>query len=328
MANGENPVVRARAFVRDNWSRARRRLAADQEMQNLKELEAAYGGADGPEVLLFGDSAMFWVSRLDRDRRHLVDMVRDDLGKGVRVHPVIGRGYSARSVMTFMAFLSKCKSKPKVVVVPATVLCVMDIWLAHPEIGHARQTKAMMELLRSGGSRPKRLPPPPPEEIEAYDRMQAPSLLGVDRTVGEIRLVINSVPGSTWQNIVRQRTLYDYYTSEKLTPEGEGPRLMEAMGTLLTRSGYPSVAYLHPIDIDMTVRLLGEGARQHVADNVTVVADAYRRGAGDLGLLVDAAYDCESDQYTDPVHLNDKGRTILAKRIATGVQEVLARPST
>ena len=74
---------RAGALAGDYAFRLERKATrrfSDVELRQLKSLELAYRGSSGPDVLVFGDSAMFWTTHRDSDRRHLVQMVRDELG--------------------------------------------------------------------------------------------------------------------------------------------------------------------------------------------------------------------------------------------------------
>ena len=101
-----------------------------------------------------------------------------------------------------------------------------------------------------------------------------------------------------------------------LNREDPGVQVIEEMGRALTTAGIRSVALLHPIDVDMTVRLLGVAAKEHIERNVTNVREAYVDGAGALGRMVDLAYACPSEQYTDALHLNEDGRHLLAAALA------------
>jgi hypothetical protein len=321
-----NPVVRLRATVYDNWTRVRRRTidkSADLELRNLAVIEKAYSGPDGPEVLLIGDSAMVWTSRLDTDRRHLVQMLGEAIGDA-RMVSVVGAGYNPRLVMTYLRAVERCRSRPKVMIVPTTVVEAMDVWRLHPQFGYERKSAEILDLVESGAARPKKASEPTDEEWEAYDRLPTQSLIGARRTMGEFRLLTKAVPTTKWQHLVRRRHTYDMYTAQVLNRDDPGVMVVEEMGRAITQARIHSVALLHPIDVDMCVRLLGPAAKERIEQNVANVRDAFCTGAGDLGRMVDLAYACPSDQYTDALHLNEAGRHLLAERLGEALRAALA----
>ncbi len=325
MAKDLNPIARARAMVYDNYTRVRRKVVkgVDAELRNLAAIEKAYSGPKGPEVLLIGDSAMVWTSRLDKDRRHLVQMLDDEIGDAEMIS-VIGAGYNPLLVMTYLKAIERCASRPKVMLVPTTVVEAMDVWRLHPQFGYAKESELILELLGSGAPRPKMGYQVTDDDWEAYDRLPTASLIGARRTMGEFRLLTKAVPSTKWQHLIRRRITYDMYTAQVLNREDPGVQVIEEMGRALTTAGIRSVALLHPIDVDMTVRLLGAAAKEHIERNVTNVREAYVDGAGALGRMVDLAYACPSEQYTDALHLNEDGRHLLAAALGEATRAALA----
>lgn len=325
MVKEPNPVVRARAMLYDNWTRVQRRVVknVDVELRNLAIIEKAYSGSTGPEVLLIGDSAMIWTSRLDKDRRHLVELIGGQIGDAGLVS-VVGAGYNPLLVMAYLKAIERCRSRPKVVIVPTTVVEAMDVWRLHPQYGYQRESELIIDLVESGTPRPKMGVVPTDEEWEAYDRLPSPSLIGARRTMGEFRLITKAVPSTKWQHLVRRRITYDMYTAQVLERDHPGVQVVEEMGRALSAAGMRSVALLHPIDVEMSVRLLGAGAKEHIERNVVNVCDAYTTGAGELGRMVDLAYACPSEHFTDALHLNEAGRHLLADALGEATRAALA----
>src|SRR3954454_22479857 len=107
-AHGPGRGIRATAVARDLTFRVRRRMVkkfSDVELRQLRSLQSDYAGESGPEILLFGDSAMFWTLSTDEDRRHMVDMIRAELDGEVRIEALVGPGYNPRIVMAYLSAL-------------------------------------------------------------------------------------------------------------------------------------------------------------------------------------------------------------------------------
>jgi hypothetical protein len=102
-------------------------------------------------------------------------------------------------------------------------------------------------------------------------------------------------------------------------------RLVAEMGARLTGLGLPSVAYVAPINHEVVEKTLGKGAVEHVARNAGIVEQAYQEGAGELGTVVNAVFECPAAEYMDPIHLTLDGRARLAQRIADAVRPQLER---
>ena len=162
-------------------------------------------------MLLIGDSAMVWTSRLDKDRRHLVQMLDDEIGDAEMIS-VIGAGYNPLLVMTYLKAIERCVSRPKVMLVPTTVVEAMDVWRLHPQFGYAKES-ADPRPARSGAPRPKMGYVVTDDDWEAYDQLPTASLIGARRTMGEFRLLTKAVPSTKWQHLIRRRITYDMYTA-------------------------------------------------------------------------------------------------------------------
>ena len=318
-------LPRATDYGRTLTFRVRRRWTtrfSDLELQQLKSLRRAYGGARGPDLLLFGDSNMLWVNWGERDQRKLDQIVKDQLG-GVDIETVVGGGYNPRVVVPFLEALRQLPSRPRAVVVPTSVLMATSTWLAHPVLGLEIRGRQLAEVVRRGGPMPKRLWVPDEGAWEAYDRLPIPSLIGPARTTGELRMFADAAPTSRWQHLVRLRHLLDYYNAETLDADSPGVVLVREMGALLREMDIPSVAHISPINHEMATKLLGPKARDHIARNAEVVESAYQAGAGDLGAVVNGAFDCPSSEFSDPAHVNEAGRRRFGAAIADAVRPFL-----
>jgi hypothetical protein len=319
-------VGRATSYTKDTFFRVERKIAkrySDVELRQLRSMERAYGGSAGPELLMFGESNMVWTLRDEDDRRHLAEMIRDDVGGGLKLEGLVGPGYNPRIIMAMLSALPACPSQPRVVIVPMSILMATSSWLAHPVLGYEVAAKEMRDIIAAGGTRPRRLSEPTEAAWEAYDHRPAPSLIGARRTMGEVRLVTSATPTTRWQQAIRLRHLMDSYNAEKLEPESPGVKLAAQMATLLRQQGLNSVAYTPPINLDVCDKTLGPDARAHILRNADVLATAYRDAVGDRGTVVNAVAVCPGDEFADPLHLKEAGRRRLAAEIAGAIRPLL-----
>ncbi len=316
----------ATSFARNVRNRAVGRLKkkfSDAEVRQLRSLQRVYASESGPEVLLFGDSAMFWTLLSDRDHRHLVNMLRDELGGQVSFEALVGPGYNPRMVLAFLEALGGCRARPKVVLVPASVLMASTLWLSHPRMSYEVEAVELRRLTADGARSTRRIRRTADGSLEEFDRLPTPSLYGARRTAGELRLIINSTPETKWQTAVRTRHMLDAYNAEQLTPESLGVRLVGQMGAALGELDLPSVAYIAPVNHELLKITLGEIALERLRDNAAVVESAFLQTANSRGRVVNAAFDSPAVEFSDPVHLGDAGRARLARRLAETMRPLM-----
>lgn len=307
-------------------------LRADLQIRQLRGIEAAYAGPAGPDVLVFGDSAMLWRSATEPEKRSLAAMLADEFGGDVSLHFVLGNAYNPRLVRAFVTALSRTASKPKAVIVPTSLMTTAQAWLAHPDLGYETASTALLDMIGSGTRRPRRLPRAPHSAWESYDRQPAPSLIGERRTLGELRMIVNAVPAnprqrptSKWQHLVRTRYLSDLTNAERLRPESPGVRCVAELAETLRALDIPSLAYISPVNYELINKLLRKDVVAHLAANEQTVADAYR-GAGESAEIVTGALISEATDFGDAVHLNGAGRRRFAPLLAEPVRKFLVDP--
>lgn len=333
-------VARAAAYVRDMAFRVERRITkrySDVELRQLRALQRVYGSSDPPEVLIFGDSNMFWTVPGEADRRHMAQIIRDELGANTRVHAVVGGGYNARIVIPFLSAVARCAYKPKIVIVPTSTVMATNTWLAHPILGYEQVATHLQKVIDDGNTKLRRLDRPldyggknmhssmPPDPAwDAYDRLPVPSLMGIKRTVGEARLMVNAMPQTRWQKLVRFRHMLDYHQAERLEPDTPGVLLVAQMGSMIRAMGAASVAYISPINYELAAKLLGPTVPDHIAHNVEVVRAAYQAAVEETGVVVNAAFQADADSFSDVAHVKAEGRRRLATSIAEAARPLLA----
>ena len=170
-----------------------KKRSGDPELRELRALVKAYSGdTAGPDVLVFGDYAMLWTTGSDDSKRTLVDLIQAQLGRDVTFQAVAGPGYNPRIVGAFLSGLAQCPQRPRVVLVPTSVLMATKLFLENPHFAYKLEAEGLRFV--AAGGKVRRLTRPDEASFEDYDRLPAPSLFGARRTAGELRLVRNSSP--------------------------------------------------------------------------------------------------------------------------------------
>lgn len=300
----------------------------DAEIRQLRALVAAYSAPTPPEVLLIGDSAMLWVANNDPDGRSLAQMVRNELPASMRMHALAGPGYNPRIVNVFLEALEQCPGRPRILVLPASILMATTAWSSHPTFSYIREAPELHRIVVEKDRRVRHLPRATRDDWEEWDRLPLPSLFGARRTMGETRMITQTLleppkwapPTTRWQQAVRMRHMMDLYNAEELTPESPGVALLADMGGVVRRLGVQSVAYISPINREVLTTVLKEHAPARVASNAEVIRAAYLDAAGPGHSVVNATFACGSEDFGDPVHLNSVGRLHMAKLIADGIR--------
>jgi hypothetical protein len=312
----------ASAWLRWWWRRGERRIT-DVQLRQLRQLRSAYDGRrDGPELLMFGDSSMYWTGPGDSSRSYLSDMIRAELG-APRSLELYAAGYNGRIINAYLAALAKCRSRPRAVLVPTSVQMAGTIWLAHPEYGYEMVAGQLMELIESDGKLPRSLRRPGLEEEDAYHRMPAPSMTGADWNVGEVQLLEGARGRTRSQKADRMRHNMDMHYAERFEPGTAGVRLVAELGSALAEMGLPSVAYIQPVNHELLAKILSPDIREHLEHNAALVEAAFLEGSGELGSVVNAISDSPPPEFWDPVHLNYDGRGRFAARIASSLRPLL-----
>jgi hypothetical protein len=328
MATDLTGIARLRIRARHAVFRANRRAArqfGDIELWQLRSVERAFQGAHGPDVLIIGDSTMFWIGRKEPDNRQLAEMISDELGPGIRCLTVVGPGYHAAMAMAYLSALTHSRSRPRVVVVPLTPMMATSPWLDHPSYPYQQLAEGMRAALASNGSRPRRLERPGHDYANEYDQRPAPSFVDSGRTLGELRMLIHAPAETRSQKAMRLRHRFDYYYAETLEPDSPGVKLVAQLADMLASMELPSVAYISPVNHEALAESLGQVACDHEARNAAVIGAAYLNRTGSLGALIDPSFDFPRDNFVDPLHPGWHARRQVAARIAAAVSSHLQR---
>jgi hypothetical protein len=294
----------------------------DPELSHLRAIQRAYRGNRGPDILIFGDSTMFWTAPGEPDRRQIPELIATELGRKVTTISIVGAGYNPRIVNAYLGALARCRSRPKTVVVPTSTVMAQATWLEHPKFSYVHAATAVNDAVCRRQGVGTRVHSPGADEWERYDAMPAHSLMGQTRTLGELRMIAAMSPTSPWQAEFRARHLCEYYMAERLRPDSPGVVLVSELSRMLCSLGVPSVAYMSPLNFQAADRLLGTSVKPLLARDGEVITDAFHAGIGERGTMVDAVVDHPEDEFFDPAHLTSGGRQRLAVRIAGALRSM------
>ena len=299
----------------------------DPELGNLRAIQRAYRGNRGPDILVFGDSTMFWTAPGEPNRRPIPELMATELGRNTTMMSILGAGYNPRILNAYLGALARCRSSPRAVVVPTSTVMAQATWLEHPKFSYVHAARAVNDAARLGQGFGTRVSSPGPDEWARYDAMPAHSLVGQTLTLGELRRIAAMRPTSRWQAEFRTRQLCEYYMAERLSPLSPGVILVAELSRILGALGLPSVGYISPLNFEAADRLLGTSVKPMLARDGEVVTNAFHRGLGERGIMIDAVVDHPESEFFDPAHLTHGGRYRLAIRIAGALRSLLDRSS-
>lgn len=317
-----------RLQVRLNHARFRLKRRAlkqwgDLELSQLETVERAYSGARGPEVLIIGDSTMYWIGRDEPDNRQLAEVIEDGVGRRGKCLMVAGPGYQAGITMAYLAALEQARSKPRVAVVAMAPMMSRSTWINHPDYPYVELSRAMREALRLNGDRPKRLERPGREFADAYDREPAPSFINSGLTRGELRMLIHARAETEAQKVARLRHRIDYYYAEMLTPESPGVKAIAELGAMLRNLEIAGVAYISPVNHEAAAATIGQFVCEQEARCNEICAKAFLDALGDRGRVVDLSFDFPARDFVDPLHPGYRPRRAIGMQVAEHVNEFL-----
>ena len=294
----------------------------DPELNHLRAIQRAYRGDRGPDILIFGDSTMFWTAPGERDRRQIPELIATELGRRTTTISIVGAGYNPRILNAYLGALARCRSRPKAVVVPTSTVMAQATWLEHPRFSYVHAATAVNDAVHRGPGPGIRVNSPGADEWERYDALPAHSLIGDTRTLGELRMIAAMRPTSPWQAEFRTRQLCEYYMAERLSPDSPGVALVAELSRMLATLDVPSVAYQSPLNFQAADRLLGTCVRPLLVKDGEMVTHAFHSGLRESRTMVDAVADHPEDEFFDPAHLTHKGRQRLAIRIAGALRSL------
>lgn len=328
--------MNATGFYRRLRSQIRRRIEYRRtaiEIRQARALQSVYSAPHPPEVLLIGDSAMMWVSVDEPNGRTLASMIKDGLPASTRIHALAGPGYNPRLITVFLEALATAPYRPKVVLVPSSLLLASRVWSSYPRQSYLREADDLRRIIAENDRTTRKLQRATPADWEEWDRTPAPSFLGARHTMGEVRFYIESTqlkrpqganPVTRWQQAVRIRRYVDSQNAEVFTPDAPGIQLIEEMGRQASKLGVPSIAYASPVNYTlMQTMFKNVDIPAHVQANVATLRTAYLGAAGAGHRVLDATLACPSEDFGDSHHLSAGGRAHLAELIAKDIRAVL-----
>jgi hypothetical protein len=281
--------------------------------------------AEPPDVLYLGDSTTLWVSGEDADQRRLGQMIRDELTDVADVEVIAGGGYGPELHEAYLRLVAASSARP--LVLHSLCFRVLAPLIEHPAYGKRKELAAVRNLDPEGPLWRLRasVPKPGPEEFERFYRLPHRTLIG-DLTVGDyVQPLKNGSLGP--EEFVRM--LYAYHHGAELVPDSAGIRAVTELGGRLRELGCRTVAYQTPVPVRTGAELFGPRFEELIRRNWQVMDAAYRQGRGEEATILQTGSVFAPDEFIDPddasEHLNERGRTRLAKMIAAEVVAELER---
>ncbi len=281
----------------------------------------------GPlDVVHFGASESLFVSTVDADNRSLVRMLSDELAPDLSIYSVVGAGYHPRLISEYVRLMGAAPA-PRVVVVGIPVRVGYRPWAHHPLYGYSRAVDTLA-LIAPGTStwRVRRsLPLPNAAEMTAFDTTPYSCLVG-DSTIGDLRRQLKNPAGHGLSQADAARVLYGYHHTALDGLDESWLAGITALATELLALGSQVVLYHPPIPIGRGEALFGPEVRRINEENLAVVHERFRAGLPGVSILDTAlsfADDCFIDLDDATEHVNESGRVLLTRLIATEVRRLV-----
>lgn len=289
----------------------------------LTELIAALSQETPPEVLVFGDSVMERVSQHDTDTRTLGRMICEAL-PARRCH-VASRTALNPTLMRALMRVVRRLHPPRLVVLPVNMRAFSPQWDLNP----AWEMHQELGILEAWLSNPD-LPIAPLWDLRksddlhaSYERTAVRYPLSELDTIGAFRRVIATDPENGTEKQRRKREIFVYHYTHPLTENHR--KLVDLVGAteLCRLVGAVPLLYVTPINVETGRELVGEQFTEALAANIECVRSALAPVASlrDYSAELPSSDFFAEDLATE--HLNQHGRTVLARRIAREIDAML-----
>jgi hypothetical protein len=307
--------------------RMQRRIAKefwDVDLWQLRRMQRAYRTPGGPEVLVLGDSHMFWTGYYEADRRRLGTLIREELGPGTRVLIVEGPCYWPNMTILLLEALLGLPHRPRVLLFSINSYMNTPHWLEHPQYSYAPVVRTLRENLDRRWLR--KVPRVDQPAAEAYYRKPASSFGDAHLTLGELEMLVHGKAHSSAQRAARRRHRIDFYFSEALAREMAGADRVERIGALVAALDVPTVNFVGPLTHDAVREEYGDAAYQAVVRQVEDVVALYSGKAGARARVLDFSRAFATERFVDPLHVNASCRIMMARALGREIREALQAP--
>jgi hypothetical protein len=280
------------------------------------------------DVLVLGDSSCLFGAASDTDPAMIPELIGRELG-GLRVASICGAGYAAKQHAEFLRILAMLPVRPLYLVTSVCVRTSTSVHVTtHPTYAYTESLEHLAAIT-SPKRRIRYLQRKPRTDSTAYDVFHARPVTtrwGGDSSIGEFRDRLKGHGAPPW-DAAHERTLFDYFHGEVVTPETPGVADWEEFGRAVAAYGVPTVSF-------RTMAPLGRGEAHfpgefeaHVRANQAVIDDAIRSTAGSAYEIVGG--DLVEDDYADSrdatEHFALSGRLKVARAVASAFSSMSSR---
>ncbi|MEW6083518.1 MAG: hypothetical protein AB1607_02885 [Chloroflexota bacterium] len=298
------------------------------ELARLRELFDSKGSS--PQVLLLGDSVAERVSRFDKDRRSLGNLLAAEFKSTYRFVCISHSAYHLKIFEAFLETLRLMKHKPKLVILPVNMRSFSPQWDLEPSWQFDREIEALKEY----ASNSQRAIPALremavlPDQYERFDATEVQYPSTSFNRVGQFRLVINAKPQSKEQFNYRKKQIFIFHYLHKLSTTHTKLKSLIRIAKKMKSMNIGLLVYITPVNYQGGNRYVGNIFSSLLKKNVHVVRQILNPYLSREIRLIDLSQYLTSDQFfniDEPTeHLNQHGRAKLASRIFNSAMEMMA----
>ncbi len=301
-----------------------------QRYQELARLVAQFDSKSPPDILLLGDSVTERISRLDKDKRSLGDLVTAKFKEWHRLLCISHSAYHMEVYRALLDVLRTTQHKPSLVILPINMRSFSPQWHLEP----SWQFDSELGLLEKYLSDSHRAIPfldsidTTSEQYEAFDATDVEyPCTSLDR-IGQFRLVISAKPQTAEQFNFRKKQIFIFHYLHKLKTYHPRVRSLAQISRMLREMKIALLCYVTPLNYQAGNRFVGGMFSELVQKNVKVISQSLPSNLGRETQWLDLSMCLGSDQFfnhDDPTeHLNEHGRDWLSSEIFKAGMEMLA----
>ncbi|MGW9949723.1 hypothetical protein J2W92_005074 [Rhizobium leguminosarum] len=267
--------------------------------------------SDTADIALFGDSVMERVSRHDRDRRTLGQMVADIASP--RSVVILSRSaHNPDIYLPLLQAMAKARRKPRTIVIPINLRCFSPQWEMSPDWTFDQEKRIISRYLRWRWSAIK------PVDDVYFDAEKHANFaqepveyeLSPLSTIGEFKRVIASEPSRE-----RSAAIFTYHYTHRLSQSNLRLKSLRDCVKIAHSIAREVIVYITPINMEALQRFVGPKAADIVFNNIRTIEMAL--GDEHLSNWIQALPETSffsEDLATE--HLNEVGRQALASLIS------------
>jgi hypothetical protein len=285
------------------------------------------------DILLFGDSVFLRVSNHDTDKRSLDLMIQ----KRVPQLSMTVVKKSAYAVDMFLEFLNLYKAEKLALIKPSTICihlnlrCFSPQWEFYPPFNF-RQEKKILRKMQSGSHIDKYEFPFfkfPFIDDFLYQTRKVDYNSSQYKRIRDFTKIIKSRPIDPAQKLERLRTLFRFHYLYNLSDFDTRLRDLKSCVIVSSEICRNIFVYCTPINYQAGVELLGDNFCQSILEKTNKISMFIKRNDQkqkvifcDYSMLLER--DCFFHSYDATEHLNERGRNILAGKLAEKINNCLS----